>query len=526
MLLVKKDYIVSNLRLLILPSFAFLLLALCSEHGNSSDKKPTLAQCFNINEVLYINPDGNPVNAIWQAYSSSLPIKFPACIAASDFNDLLTVATAQLIEDGWVTARFGIPEQDLSKGQLKLVLVPGKLNKWHGPEDIISKRWQPALASKKDQPINLNDIEQTVEQLNTLSSQKADIQIVPSSQSGYSDLQLTLQEVAKPVRGNVQLSDTSISATLTVDHPFDGTDQFNFNITQSGNATSDSQNINADWSMGFGYNRIKLSARQRRNYLLITGAVETFNSHTNSDGWQIDYTRRLYRNAQTKIDLILTAARDNDHSYIDGTEIDVQARDQGWGQATINMNTKMHDINWFFSITNQTGRPNWWGDKDPDDLSDGQGTHDFNLLKLDLTTSRQWQLDDGRHLIWTNNFSGQHTNDDLLSANMFSIGGSSNLRQFANSLSAESGWHFRSKLGYHFHEQYPSEVYAAVDKGEVSGSSTKFLAKTQLVGWALGYKMNFGKMAVEFEIGRPTVGPKDWLRNSEHLIHLSMTGYL
>ena len=282
--------------------------------------------------------------------------------------------------------------------------------------------------------------------------------------------------------------------------------------------------LNANWSVGLGYNTINLSSRNRRSNRTITGAVETFKSETQSDGWQFDYTRRLYRNNDTLIDLVMSFVRDSDSSFIDGTEIDVQARDQGWGQAALRLYTASSRANWVFTATQQKGMPNWWGDDDPQNLPAGRPTHRYELIKLDVSRTQDWQMGKASRLVWNSSYSGQHSHHNLHGANLFSIGGRGSVRGFKSSLSSESGWFLRNKISYITQKNYIFEPYIAFDIGEVTGPSAQYLEETQLVGWALGQKITYGAFNIEMELGLPKYGPSAVIALAEPTIYIAATG--
>ncbi len=483
--------------------------------------------CFNIAAIEYVTPSGDLAIPSWQRYAQTLPISLPACLLAKDINALLPVATAQMVDDGWVTARFGIANQDLSTGTLKLTLVVGVFDEVIVPEALPTKRWRPSLALKRQAPINLRDIEQAVEQLNRLPSQKADIQVAPSPKQGMSNLVLDMQDQGSLVRGTVGHSynkSNTTTATLAWDRPLGSTDQLNLSLAYETLDSLQNYTLNANWSVGFGYNTLNLSSRNKRSSRTIVGAVETFASQTQSDGWQLDYTRRLYRNNDTLIDLVMSFVRDSDQSYIDGTEIDVQARDQGWGQAVLRLSTSSSSASWVIAATQQRGMPNWWGDDDPQNLPAGRPTHRYELIKLDVSRTQDWQVGKESRLVLNSTYSGQHSHHDLHSANLFSIGGRGSVRGFKSSLSAESGWFLRNKISHITQKDYTFEPYIAFDMGEVTGPSAQYLEGTQLVGWALGQKITYRAFNIEMELGLPKYGPNALIAQAEPTVYIAATG--
>ena len=205
--------------------------------------------CFNVSTIEYITPSGDLVIPSWQSYAQTLPIALPACFSATDINALLAVATAQMVDDGWITARFGIANQDLTTGTLKLTLIVGVFDELVMLETLPKGRWQPSLALNRQDPINLRDIEQAVEQLNRLPSQKADIKVSPSPQQGMSNLVLDIQDQGPLVRGTLSYSQNesnTTTATLAWDRPLGGTDQLNLSLAYEILDTLQNYTLNAN----------------------------------------------------------------------------------------------------------------------------------------------------------------------------------------------------------------------------------------------------------------------------------------
>lgn len=494
--------------------------------STSAQSEPELS-CFQISKIEYVNTHGDIIPPPWQRYATNLPLALPSCFTATDINALIPTATAQLVADGWVTARLGIANQDLSTGVLKLTLVVGTFDELLVPEDIPASRWQRTLTVAKGKPINLSDIEQTVEQLNRLPSQKATINLVPSASQGMSNLALDIQDQGPLFRGTLGYSENqskTTTATFAWDRPFVGTDQLNLSVSHDALNTLQNYSINANWSVGLGDHTLKITSRDKINKRAIEGAYETFISETTSEGLQFDYTQRLYRNNDTLFDFIVTGARDKDRSYIDGTEIDVQARDQAFGEVALRLSAASSVANWVVTLSQQRGMPQWFGDDDPIGLPAGRPTHRYELLKLNVNRTQTFPAANNNRMVLTNNFVGQHSHDNLHGANQFSVGGRGSVRGFSSSLTAESGWYLSNQISHITQKDHTLAPYFALDIGEVSGPSTAYLEGTQIVGFGFGQKITSGALTFEAELSKPMYGPPSLVEVTKSVIYLAVTG--
>ncbi|MCP9267497.1 ShlB/FhaC/HecB family hemolysin secretion/activation protein [Xenorhabdus sp. XENO-1] len=117
------------------------------------------------------------------------------CLTIKDINSLTKKISNYYIEQGYVTSRAIIKPQDLSQDTLVIDIIKGKINSIEIEGEgspIVLKLAFPNMIGK---PLNLRDIEQGLDQLNRLSSQKIEIDIQPSEKSEYSDV--VLKKVSK-----------------------------------------------------------------------------------------------------------------------------------------------------------------------------------------------------------------------------------------------------------------------------------------------------------------------------------------
>lgn len=103
------------------------------------------------------------------------------CLGVTQLNELLKVITDHYIEKGLVTSRAYLPQQDLSGGHLKVLVVEGKLEGLKGAEGskLSDRELGMAFPGKTGELVNLREIEQLVDQLNRLPSNQAQMELAP-----------------------------------------------------------------------------------------------------------------------------------------------------------------------------------------------------------------------------------------------------------------------------------------------------------------------------------------------------------
>ena len=109
------------------------------------------------------------------------------CLRVHDIEQLMAEITNAYIGRGYVTTRVYLPQQDLSKGQLSVMVVEGVVEKIsvHG-QGGNRVSLASALPGVQGEPLNLRDLEQGLDQINRLQSNHATLDIEPGTAAGTS----------------------------------------------------------------------------------------------------------------------------------------------------------------------------------------------------------------------------------------------------------------------------------------------------------------------------------------------------
>ncbi|ENJ0754167.1 ShlB/FhaC/HecB family hemolysin secretion/activation protein, partial [Salmonella enterica] len=93
------------------------------------------------------------------------------CISVSDIESLLGLLTKDFIDRGFITTRVYLPVQDLRTGILKLTVVAGKIEGYKLEGGRKHAVWlRAAMPGREGDVLNLRDLEQGIDQMNSLSS--------------------------------------------------------------------------------------------------------------------------------------------------------------------------------------------------------------------------------------------------------------------------------------------------------------------------------------------------------------------
>lgn len=159
------------------------------------------------NNVQMNNPDNNiqtqacvPIHTIEVVNAQNIPpslihrITDPwqhQCMTLGNMNSILDKLNQAYIDKGFVTTRAYLPQQDLKKGILHIVVVHGKVAGFQFNGSPAREHETMAFPWVKGGVLNLRDLEQGIDQMNRLPDWSASMKIAPGNQPGTSIVNVT-----------------------------------------------------------------------------------------------------------------------------------------------------------------------------------------------------------------------------------------------------------------------------------------------------------------------------------------------
>lgn len=146
--------------------------------------------CFQINEIQLFGADLLPASVRQQLIHPWIR----RCPGVNQIQHLVQQISAWYLNQGYITSRAFLIEQDLSQGVLQLQILEGRLQQITLDQKT-SLMLAMAFPVSKDKPLNLRDIEQGIEQINRLRRQPVQSNISPGDKPGYSVVNLDAEKV-------------------------------------------------------------------------------------------------------------------------------------------------------------------------------------------------------------------------------------------------------------------------------------------------------------------------------------------
>ncbi|QHE95131.1 ShlB/FhaC/HecB family hemolysin secretion/activation protein [Pandoraea fibrosis] len=489
---------------------------------------PVESPCFPIERFSLHVPETLPQRA--QAAGASLlpfdPFAFATdwlahyqgeCVGREGIAAITAGLTKAILAKGYVTTRVLVPEQDLTTGELKLMLVPGIIGDIRFSDASQYGTWRTAFPTRPGDLLELRDLEQGLEQMKRVASQDVTMQIVPTEVPGESDVVIDIKRTKRwSVVASVDNSgsrDTGKlqgSLALGIDNPLGLNDILNVGATHDlsfADKRFGSNGWNAFYSIPWGFWTATVAAYANRYNQQIAGVNDTFVTRGQSQNLDLRLSRVLQRSQSNVLSAHVRLSKRFGRSFLEDAEIDQQYRNNTFIEFGI---SDRHYIGAGQFDGTLAYRQSVSGlGAAPDNALPGTPTYRFKMAVLDANLSLPLgQLP----LRYVTTFHGQFTNDVLHYIDDMSIGSRYTVRGFdgESSLAAEKGIYWRNELQWALGASGVS-LFAGVDYGRVSGPNAQYLAGTQLAGAVIGVRGNtklpFGFVAGEVFFGTPIYKP-------------------
>ncbi|WP_455475526.1 ShlB/FhaC/HecB family hemolysin secretion/activation protein [Bartonella sp. B17] len=477
-------------------------------YGTSTHKTCLMIKTIELLGVQLISyADFHYVTAPWEG----------RCLGIDEINKVLKAVTMLYIKRGYIAVRAYLPEQDLSGGRLKIVVVEGQV------EDIIldghkvERSYQgeiiTAFPNLLGKPINLRHIEQGLDQINRLASRRATISLGAGSTSGGSVLDIHI-DTQKPLLFTLSSDNLGSKATglyqtrlsFVFDDLLGFNDQWSFSYQRSTDGKPyhfskkrpNSDTITGSFSIPYGY----WSAGFDGNWSQYHSTIEGIFSDIMTSGKSLSLTpwisQVIHRDQEGKTKVTGHFTWKYTDNFIMGSKVDVSSRklaiatfelnhSRAWAGGALNANIGVHKglaiLGAYNDAIQETATKN---------APKGQ----FLKLSFSLDYVRSFSLSQF-NFRYNTLLSGQLSPDTLFSSEQMSLGGISSVRGVREAIYYSNNavfWRnelslllpgFASDKGRKFVEQFAP--YVALDLGKAANNPLKNSFGGNLVGATLGF---------------------------------------
>ncbi|WP_335342346.1 ShlB/FhaC/HecB family hemolysin secretion/activation protein, partial [Sedimenticola hydrogenitrophicus] len=473
---------------------------------------PSESPCFPVAAVVVEGGERRVVQRVETLRRQALG----KCLGTRGIQLLMTRMQNRLIESGLITTRVLAPGQELSAGELRLVIVEGKVS------DI-----RLAASSRRDinlgtllplssqALLDLRDLEQGLENLQRLPGTEAGFQLLPGALPGESVVVVDWQQ-ERPWRvaltlddaGSQQTGKRQAGATLFLDNPLGLGDLFylsgGMDVLNEGGRGSGSHQIH--YSLPLGYWLLGMTADWYDYQQTVAGGVVDYRYRGESERYSIQLGRVFHRSDRARTAATLQISKRRSDNFIDDAEIALQHRKTAAWQLSLNHRQFFRQGTLSLELAYSRGT-RWFNAEPAPEEAVGEGTALARIWSLNALY--QLPVRSGGHAYrYQARVRGQWSDEPLTPQDRFSIGSRWHVRGFDGqwSLSADRGWSLSNEVAWRIPRRH-QELYLGLDYGKVAGRGSELLPGTALAGAVLGMRGTLGRVGYELFAGAPLQKP-------------------
>lgn len=470
--------------------------------------------CFTITTLRLEGADHLPAGARQELTQDYLQ----RCLNLGQIQTLVQKISDWYISRGYITSRAFLTEQDLSRGELRLLVLEGKLEKilLEQRDDRMLKMAFPDLQGNL---LNLRDIEQGMEQINRLRQQPVQIEILPGSKPGYSVVNLS----AKPEfplilglgfdnSGQKSTGTGQINGSLTGNNLLGVADQWFVSGARSSDFAKDhdARSVQAGVSLPYGYWLLDYNYAYSDYLTTIDNQGFDWRSSGDSQTHRLSLSRVLFRDGEMKTGLSLGLTHRINRNALNDTRLESSSRKLT--SVTLGLSHSQKLLGGFATLNPAYSRGvPWLGAEDDSGKIKEAPRAEFHKLSL----SGSYYLPLTQDWTYLTSLYGQWTPQRLYGSERLTIGGESSVRGFKEQyLSGDQGGYWRNEVNRTLVTlPYLGSInaLAALDGGWLHHDALDANASGTLWGGAIGLGSRNRHFGSQLTVGWPLAYP-DWLK--------------
>ncbi|MEN4644549.1 ShlB/FhaC/HecB family hemolysin secretion/activation protein [Pantoea agglomerans] len=475
-----------------------------------TESAPASGPCFEINQISLqqaslITPDTQ--KRLVAPYINQ-------CLSLDRINQLVRAISEWYVQRGYITSRAFLTEQNLSHGTLNITVLEGKLEAIH-LQGASARQLNMAFPTRAGRILNLRDIEQGMEQINRLRTTPVQIEIIPSTQPGYSIVNLT-STPEFPLTLGLNMDNSGqrstgigqLSGSLVGNDLLGVADRW---FVSGGRSSAfsdwrDAQNFQAGVSVPYGYGLLDYSYSWSNYHSRFN--ANSFDWYSNGDNIsnRLSGSWVLFRNGQIKTGLQLGLNHYASHNWLNQTLLQSSSRKLTSLQIGFNHTQKIAGGVATLNPMLSRGMP--WFDAE----SDKGKSDDFPKAEFrKWSVSSSFQRPVTQKMWWLSSFYAQWSPDRLYGSERLTIGGENSVRGYKEQyLSGDVGGYLRNELNYSlFTLPAIGEVSTtlALDGGWLQSDKQDRYAAGTLWGSSLGLGTRNAHVSTQLSLGIPVSYP-------------------
>ena len=501
--------------------------------ANGAGASPAQAACRDIRRIVISGASSLSASARRQIVEGHAG----RCLGVADIERMLAAITRHYLEQGLITTRAYLPSQDLSGGVLEIQVVEGVVENILLDEGARGSINPANVFPAPGTLFNLRDFEQGIDQLNRLESNRAQLDILPGSRPGASDVLIRNTPSTRyhamlgaDNQGSDSTGRNQVSVSLSADRLLGLNELLLLTHRRSqpsdaGSKSSESSSLNL--IVPFGYATLSLSALRSQFVSTVeapSGAAFQFRGHSQAGNIRLEQVLHRDRVSRWTVAAMLTAKESS--NYLADQYLRLSSRSLSVLDLDTTGSSLMLGGVATASLGYARGVKLGGALRDADGLPDSAPHAQFGKFKLGLGYLLPFSVANA-DLQFSTQFNAQRAQQVLYGSEQVLIGGIYSIRGFRNNtLSGDHGWTSRNEVSVQpalalGSVAVPVRFYLGVDIGGVSNRAPD-VPGGRLAGIAVGLSATWAGISVDLfnarRLSQPDFLPREasqtWLRLS------------
>lgn len=497
---------------------------LLKEKTPKDDKKQNTPQTLTCIKLNQIDLDENDI--LDKNEQKELLGKYlNKCISGKLIKELINTISTYYIDNGYITTKPYLKEQDITDGQIDVNVIVGKVeNIIHSDTKESSWKIATAFAGQKDEPLNLRDLETSLEMMNRVDSADSNFELKPSKQSGGTVVEIKTQKTF-PIHlslgysgsGTPSENDKDLTGILTIDNLFGINDiltyTYNGSRIQEEYQSTKGKELNYSFPIGsyvLEFTRSETSYRQG-----VYGINDIYLAKGDTTGYKALISKVLTRNQTNKLETQLSIYKKDTKNYFQIEDIIELIEVSSYITTLVQldfMHTNYQTWGQNYTVYSIYQGKDWFGamsDLELNGESDYSDSAKLQFTKYSIDNTIYYYFTDRSYYISSNSHI-QYSKDLLYSNDQLSVGSAYTVRGYDDSnYYGANGYYVKNDLYKTFspnlHKYLLKDIsfFIGLDGGHISCESDNSEACGNLYGKSIGFTTSSDNLSSSFTWSKP-----------------------
>ena len=435
------------------------------------------------------------------------------------------------LKKGYIATRVKIDMQssDIKNGVVKLRILEGKIEKIIFKNKSYTdniKRFS-SFPSKEGDIINIKDLDQGIDNINSVSSNNAKFNLIPGTEIGKTIVEIENKK-HKKISGTINYNNLGqkitgvdrVKAELTI------SDIIGFNESLSGGYQTKlgkkkgnyGSNFFFHYKIPFKYWNFSVKQEQSEYFIDVYGLNRLYKTNGISRNTNYRASRVLTRDSNKKLSLAINLTLKETKNYIENVKLITSSRRTTIFRTELTLEQKLWKGILHTNIGYYKG-VKWFGAKRDKGVED-EPKAQYSKYVLDLSWYRPFKIKE-QNFSYRFSLGGQYSDDILYPSEKIGIGDDTTVRGFKeNSIMGDSGIYIRNELSYNYKILEP---FVAYDIGMARNNyKTIYDATGDMSGVSIGLRLFFKGITGSITYSKAISSAK-YVKKNSHEVYASFS---